>query len=164
MWRSLTCPSTFRNLFSGLRVSTHGKQVAPYSVRFLLTSQKGGVGPILPRVPHGGAGYVRSKSNSNFDNRRGARRNWGSFCRSSSSRGSQKSFSPKAAKNKKMNHVGTDGRTLTCKCCGSFRHLVANCPDTWENQPKVNVTEDEHVVLFTGYNKDKNCQVVRGCT
>ena len=54
MWRSLTCPSTSRTLFSGLRVSTHGKQVAPYSVRFLLTSQEGGVGPILPRVPHGG--------------------------------------------------------------------------------------------------------------
>ena len=99
------------------------------------------------------AGYVRSKSNSNFDNRRGARRNWGSFDRSSSSRGSQKRVSPKAAKNKKMNPVGTDGRTLTCKCCGSFRHLVANCPDTWENQPKVNVTENEHAVLFTEYNK-----------
>ena len=42
MWRSLTCPSTSRTLFSGLRVSTHGKQVAPYSVRFLLTSQEGG--------------------------------------------------------------------------------------------------------------------------
>ena len=27
--------------------------MAPYSVRFLLTSQEGGVGPILPRVPHG---------------------------------------------------------------------------------------------------------------
>ena len=54
-----------------------------------------------------------------------------------------------------MNPVGTDGRTLTCKCCGTFRHLVANCPDTWENQPKVNVTEDEHAFLFTGYNKDE---------
>ena len=42
MWRSLACPSTSRILFSGLRVSTHGKQVAPYSVRFLLTSQEGG--------------------------------------------------------------------------------------------------------------------------
>ena len=58
MWRSLTCPSTSRTLFSGLRVSTHGKQVAPYSVRFLLTSQEGGVGPILPRVPHGGRHWV----------------------------------------------------------------------------------------------------------
>ena len=70
------------------------------------------------------AGYVKSKSNSNFDSRTGARRDWGGFGRSSSSRGSQKNFSPKSAKNRKMNPVGTDGRTLTCKCCGSFRHLV----------------------------------------
>ena len=58
MWRSLACPSTSRTLFSGLRVSTHGKQVAPYSVRFLLISQEGGVGPILPRVPHGGLSWL----------------------------------------------------------------------------------------------------------
>ena len=38
----LACPSTSRTLFSGLRVYTHGKQVAPYYVRFLLTSQEGG--------------------------------------------------------------------------------------------------------------------------
>ena len=106
------------------------------------------------------AGYVKSKSNSNFDSRRGARRDWGGFGRSSSSRGSQKNFSPKSAKNKKINTVGTDGRTLTCKCCGSFRHLVANCPYTWENQPKVNFTEDEHAVLFTGYNKDEIARLV----
>ena len=54
-----------------------------------------------------------------------------------------------------MNPVGTDGRTLTSKCCGSLRYLIANCPDTWGNQAKVNVTEDEHAVLFTGYNKDE---------
>ena len=42
MWRSLACPLTSRTLFSSLRVSTHSKQVAPYSVRFLLTSQEGG--------------------------------------------------------------------------------------------------------------------------
>ena len=52
-----------------------------------------------------------------------------------------------------MNPVGTDGRTLMCKCCGSFS--PSKCPDTWENQAKVNVTEDEHAVLFTGYNKDE---------
>ena len=51
MWRILACHSTSRTYFSGS--STHGKQVAPYSVRFLLTSQEGGVGPILPWVPHG---------------------------------------------------------------------------------------------------------------
>ena len=39
MWRSLACPSTSRTLFSGLRVSTHGKQVASLLARFLLTAQ-----------------------------------------------------------------------------------------------------------------------------
>ena len=32
---------------------------------------------------------------------------------------------------------------------------VANCPDALGNKANVNVTEDEHVVLFTGYNKDE---------
>ena len=35
----LTCPSTSRTLFSGLRVSIHGKQVASLLARFLLTAQ-----------------------------------------------------------------------------------------------------------------------------
>ena len=54
-----------------------------------------------------------------------------------------------------MNPVGTDGRTLTCKCCGFFRHLVANCPDALGNKANVNVTQDGHAVLFTGCNKDE---------
>ena len=40
-------------------------------------------------------GYVKSKLNSNFDNRRGARWDRGGFGRSSSNRGSQKNSSPK---------------------------------------------------------------------
>ena len=30
---------------------------------------------------------------------------------------------------------------------------MSNCPDRWDNSAKVNITEDEHAVLFTGYNK-----------
>ena len=37
--RSLACPSTSKTLFSGLLVSTHGKQVASLLARFLLTAQ-----------------------------------------------------------------------------------------------------------------------------
>ena len=64
--------------------------------------------------------------------------------------------------NRKMNPIGPDGKTLTCRCCGSFKHLVAECPHSWESTPKssgqkkpakVNITEDENVVLFTGCNK-----------
>ena len=61
-----------------------------------------------------------------------------------------------------MNPMGPDGKILTCRCCGSYRHLVAKCPQSWENlfktnvterMAKVNITEDEHAVLFTGYHK-----------
>ena len=65
---------------------------------------------------------------------------------------------------RQMNPAGPDGKTLTCRCYGSFRHLVAKCPHSWENttkskndkrqkQARVNIAEDEQVVLFTGYHK-----------
>ena len=50
---------------------------------------------------------------------------------------------------RKMNPVGSDGQTLICKACGSYRHLMAECPDSWENMRRVNVVEEENVVLFT---------------
>ena len=56
---------------------------------------------------------------------------------------------------RKMNPVGSDGQTLICKACGSYRHLMAECPDSWENMRRVNVVEEENVVLFTGYNKQE---------
>ena len=34
---------------------------------------------------------------------------------------------------RRMNPKGPDGKVLLCKSCGSFRHFVANCPDSWEN-------------------------------
>lgn len=33
------------------------------------------------------------------------------------------------------------------RSCGSYRHLVADCPDSWENMAKVNITVKEHVVF-----------------
>ena len=56
---------------------------------------------------------------------------------------------------RKMNPVGSDGQTLICKACGSYRHLMAECPDSWENMRRGNVVEEENVVLFTGYNKQE---------
>ena len=29
---------------------------------------------------------------------------------------------------RKMNPMGPDAKILTCRCCGSYRHLVAKCP------------------------------------
>ena len=54
-----------------------------------------------------------------------------------------------------MNPVGPDGNVLLCVACGSFRHLVANCPDSWDNmgmnQMSVVKEETEKAVLFTGF-------------
>ena len=62
-------------------------------------------------------------------------------------------------KRKKINPIGTDGRYLTCKSCGSYRHLLVDCPDSWENMTKVYTAEDEHVVLYTGCVTDKNAEI-----
>lgn len=68
----------------------------------------------------------------------------------------------------KKNPIGSDGKMLTCRHCGSFRHLVAKCPHTKENMARVHITEtasrdnsdeEEHVVLFTGYNKGDIAQL-----
>ena len=34
---------------------------------------------------------------------------------------------------RKMNPTGPDGKPLTCRVCGSYRHLMKDCPDSWEN-------------------------------
>ena len=52
---------------------------------------------------------------------------------------------------RKMNPLGKDGRALTCKACGSFRHMLPECPDSWENMQKLNI-RDETMVLETKYN------------
>ena len=65
MWRSLACPSTSRTLFSGLRVSTHGKQVASLLARFLLTAQgMGASGLFVCPGPARGDNRIESKKES----------------------------------------------------------------------------------------------------
>ncbi|ESO92708.1 hypothetical protein LOTGIDRAFT_175654 [Lottia gigantea] len=56
---------------------------------------------------------------------------------------------------RQSNPIGHNGKIMTCKSCGSFRHLIAQCPDSWENLARVNVTNEENVVLWTG-NKAEN--------
>ena len=45
---------------------------------------------------------------------------------------------------KSVNPKGNDGKTLLCRSCGSFRHLLAKCPDSYENKKKSSafVTEE----------------------
>ena len=56
---------------------------------------------------------------------------------------------------KKKNPVESNGRPLTCRSCGSYRYLVRECPDSWENMPKINTSvEEKQMVLFTLNNGD----------
>ena len=43
---------------------------------------------------------------------------------------------------KKMNPAGSNGRPLLCKSCGSFRHLLSECPDSYERMPQVHWAND----------------------
>ena len=85
------------------------------------------------------AGYV--KNNAYYD-----RRQRDGQCRYESPRNINSKNS-----GRKMNPLGKDGRTLTCKACGSFRHMLPECPDSWENMQKLNI-RDEDLVLETKYN------------
>ena len=107
------------------------------------------------------AGYTKTRPSS-YSWKRGWRGGRGGQARAQSWNGSQKNVGVNRGNlqnsRKNVNPTGPDGRLLTCKSCGSFRHLVANCPDSWENLAKVNISESdentqEHVVLFTGFNK-----------
>ena len=56
--------------------------------------------------------------------------------------------SQKGNKERPMNPRNGDGKLLTCISCGSFRHLIADCPYSWENMQKSRNCENE--CLFTG--------------
>ena len=61
---------------------------------------------------------------------------------------------PQQKLTRSMNPKGADGSTLTCISCGYYRHLLPDCPHSWENM-QANVVEtdnidEEEVVLFTG--------------
>ena len=47
---------------------------------------------------------------------------------------------------KRIIPIGSDGCILKCYSCGSFRHLLKKCPDSWENIQKKN--SDEGCVKF----------------
>lgn len=55
---------------------------------------------------------------------------------------------------KDINPTGSDGKLLTCKSCGSYRHMITDCPHSWENMAKVNTFNTEHAVLFTGFQRE----------
>ena len=64
--------------------------------------------------------------------------------------------------NRPTNPKGSDGTRMLCKACGSYRHLLPECPYSYENMSKVNITSEEKsekVVLFTGANRQNVAQL-----
>ena len=39
----------------------------------------------------------------------------------------------------KLNPVGPDGKILTCRCCGSYRHFIADCPHNPDNMDGLSI-------------------------
>ena len=102
------------------------------------------------------AGYSRNRQKPFQYNGKGDfSRGRGNFYRgfNKSQRGGQTNWTKGGSSTvkKSINPKGSDGTLLTCSSCGSFRHMMANCPHSWENmQERVNITEEEEVVMFTG--------------
>ena len=115
-----------------------------------------------------GSGSSRWRGSSNVNRRSGDVRSWR---RSDDQQGNWRSGAGRSQMqggysggrgndSRPLNPVGPDGNTLLCVACGSFRHLVADCPDSWERRgsTRVNIAESDGVTekatLFTGPNRD----------
>ena len=61
-------------------------------------------------------------------------------------------LSPKAFNSRRRNQLDANGKILRCDSCGSFRHLLASCRDSWEIMEGVKVSKDE--VVPKGYSLD----------
>ena len=59
-------------------------------------------------------------------------------------RDNQKPIKANGFARKKINQSGADGKILKCLSCGSFRHLLDDCPDSWENIAKKKNMGNEH--------------------
>ena len=56
---------------------------------------------------------------------------------------------------RRINPKSADGKTLTCVSCDSYRHMLADCPDSWENlaKAKSNTAQNsQEPCLYTGTN------------
>ena len=66
-------------------------------------------------------------------------------------------MSPKVFYNRTQNRLDVTGKILRCHSCGSFRHLLASCPDSWENMKRAKVSKEE--VLPKGYSWDRKAKL-----
>jgi len=51
---------------------------------------------------------------------------------------------------RKINAKNFEGKLLTCASCGSYRHLLPDCPDSWENLAKSNKNNSSEFCFYTG--------------
>lgn len=130
------------------------------------------------------AGYYRrgfpgrGGNNRGYGWRKGRGRSWGGRNKTDFTR----PMNPKDGTTRHMNPKDGEGNTLKCRACGSFRHLLQDCPDSYENMEKhkdggegeAYYTAEEVVIMYTGYNKSeierlgeetRNCAVLdTACT
>ena len=62
---------------------------------------------------------------------------------------------------RKMNPCGSDGRPLSCHSCGSYRHLIARCPYSWENQLPVNAQMTEEVNILRTQSQSQKTNLIQ---
>ena len=65
--------------------------------------------------------------------------------------------SPKAFYNRTRSRLDATGKILRCHSCGSFRYLLAPCPDSWENLKRAKVSKEE--VLPKSYSWDRKTKL-----
>ena len=76
-------------------------------------------------------------------------------CRDKGFSDNQFSENHKGARRKAINPMGVDGKVLKCLSCGSYRHLLDACPDSWENMKNLYRTRDHGVESNTQNDREK---------
>ena len=76
-------------------------------------------------------------------------------CRDKGFSDSQFSENHKGARRKAINPMGVDGQALKCLSCGSYRHLLDACPDSWENMKNLYRTRGHGVESNTQNDREK---------
>ena len=81
-------------------------------------------------------------SSSNYQGQRGFRNSRGRYYNQNRGyqrmpvlkRGEQFGTFERGAQTRRVNPTGANGRLLLCSACGSYRHLLKDCPDSYENR------------------------------
>ena len=80
-------------------------------------------------------------SSSNYQGQRGFRNSRGRYYQNRGTqrlpglkRGEQFGTFERGTHTRKVNPTGANGRLLLCSACGSYRHLLKDCPDSYENR------------------------------